>query len=292
MNSIKQTITREITTGLQSIAPAFGVMDPDRLAQELLVRLGIVERTTSAVESLTGGVAAPKEEEKKEKKERKRMVSGPQRKEFMALEGATEEKFEEVKKAYKDAPQDQIDALMVAGTTENAFILYARSVMNPGAVQVVAAPQPEVKTEVEEEAKTEGKAKAKKPRAKKEKGRVEWKGETLKQFTTIVQNSGGTVTDALKQEFVDFVGPMSEEAFGVVALTGHMRAFVEGKGAAKVEPKFADEDEDLVVFTFKDEELLMGAASGKIFRPTTEAGDLEVGQAGVGVYKDVKRISV
>lgn len=285
MNSIKQTITREITTGLQSIAPAFGVTDPDRLAQELLVYLGIVERTTSAVESLTGGVAAPKEEEKKEKKERKRMVSGPQRKEFMALEGATEEKFEEVKKAYKDAPQDQIDALMVAGTTENAFILYARSVLNPGAVQVAVA-EPEVKTEVKEEAK------AKKPRAKKEKGRVEWKGETLKQFTTIVQNSGGTVTDALKQEFADFVGPMSDEAFGVVALTGHMRAFVEGKGAAKVEPKVEDEGEDLVAFTFKDEELLMGAESGKIFRPTTEAGDLEVGQAGVGVYKDVKRVSV
>jgi len=96
-----------------------------------------------------------------------------------------------------------------------------------------------------------------------------------------------------------------------VALEGHMRAFVEAKKQVAVEPKAGngeltpseydaarkgkgpeydteDEDEDLVEFTHNEETLLKGVVSGKIFRSTAEAGDVQVGVAGQGQFKDVK----
>jgi hypothetical protein len=48
------------------------------------------------------------------------------------------------------------------------------------------------------------------------------------------------------------------------------------------------EDEDLVEFEFNDETLLKGVVSGKIFRTTTEAGDVQVGVCGQGIFRDVK----
>ena len=49
-----------------------------------------------------------------------------------------------------------------------------------------------------------------------------------------------------------------------------------------------EEDEDLVEFEFNDETLLKGVVSGKIFRTTTEAGDVQVGVCGQGIFKDIK----
>ena len=50
----------------------------------------------------------------------------------------------------------------------------------------------------------------------------------------------------------------------------------------------AEEDEDLVEFEFNEETLLKGVVSGKIFRTTTEAGDVQVGVCGQGIFKDIK----
>ena len=41
-------------------------------------------------------------------------------------------------------------------------------------------------------------------------------------------------------------------------------------------------------FEFNDETLLKGVVSGKIFRTTTEAGDVQVGVCGQGIFKDIK----
>ena len=49
-----------------------------------------------------------------------------------------------------------------------------------------------------------------------------------------------------------------------------------------------NEDEDLVEFTHNEETLLKGEKSGKIFRSTAEAGDVQIGVAGQGQFKDVK----
>jgi hypothetical protein len=43
-------------------------------------------------------------------------------------------------------------------------------------------------------------------------------------------------------------------------------------------------------FDFNGETLSMGEKSGKIYRSTAEAGDVQVGVAGEGQFKDVKRI--
>jgi hypothetical protein len=230
----------------------------------------------------------------KEKKARTRTVSAKQKKDFMALEGATDDNLKTIIKGYKDATQAEIDALMTTDSKENAFILYARAVLVPGGRTGPA----------EEEAVAEKKAKAPaKTKAKKEASRVKFNATELKIFKKIVESGGSVVTDELKQEFVDYVTAKTEEEFAVVALEGHMRAFVDSKkpanggaGKAPVAEQVlswnlteADaDDEDLVEFEFNDETLLKGVVSGKIFRTTTEAGDVQVGVCGQGIFKDIK----
>jgi Fe-S cluster assembly iron-binding protein IscA len=236
-------------------------------------------------------------------------VSAKQKKDFMALEGATEENLKSIIKGYKDATQAQIDALMTTDSKENAFILYARVILKPGGC---AGPPDGV-------AVAEKKVKAKAPaKAKKEKGRVSWNATETKIFKKIVESAGSVISDELKQEFADYVTGKTEEEFAVVALEGHMRAFVDSKKqvatvATTVEPRAGaghmtpaehdaarkaeaeaeaeaedDEDEDLVEFEFNEETLLKGVVSGKIFRTTTEAGDVQVGVCGQGIFKDIK----
>jgi hypothetical protein len=296
IDTIKATISLDITKAVRAAAELHGITDPDLLAQELLVRLGVTERTSAPAKAAVkkaekAPVPPPADAEGDEgsvgsKKERKRTVSAKQKKDFMAIEGATEENLKSIIKGYKDASQETIDGLMTADSKENAFILFAKSVLTAPAV---TAPEPEVKE------KKAGKAKA----AKKEASRVKFNATELKIFKKIVESAGSTVTDELKQEFVDYVTPMTAEQFAVVALEGHMRAFVDTKKQqvsataevpAQVQPQVDDDEEDLVEFSHNEETLLMGAVSGKIYRSTAEAGDVQVGVVGEGQFKDVKRI--
>jgi hypothetical protein len=294
IDTIKATISLDITKAVRAAAELHNITDPDLLAQELLVRLGVTERTSAppktAVKAVKAPVPPPAEAEGDEgsvgsKKERKRTVSAKQKKDFMTIEGATEENLKSIIKGYKDASQETIDGLMTADSKENAFILFARSVLS-----APAAPAPAPEAEVKE--KKAPKAKA----AKKEKeaSRVKFNAAELKIFKKIVESAGSVVTDELKQEFVDYVTPMTAEAFAVVALEGHMRAFVDTKkqqatATAEVPAVVEDEDEDVVEFDFNGETLGMGEKSGKIYRTTTEAGDVQVGVAGEGQFKDVKK---
>ena len=296
ITAIKNIISLDIKNAMRRVAGAHAVADPDALAQELLIHLGVVERSeenTGSVmvappppvvvdgESVDGGG---------DKKERKRTVSAKQKKDFMAIEGATEENLKAVIKGYKAASQETIDGLMTADSKENAFILFAKSVLSPAPVaEVQPQPQPQVEGEVKEK---------KKKAAKKEASRVKFNATELKIFKKIVESAGSVVSDELKQEFVDYVTPMTAEEFAVVALEGHMRAFVDNKkqqvvaeAEAEAEAEDEDEEEDLVLFTHNDEELRMGAVSGKIYRSTAEAGDVQIGVCGQGQFKDVKQVA-
>jgi hypothetical protein len=330
ITNIKQAISLDLTTALRRVADAHTITDVDLLAQELLVHLGVVDRVSApaqpkvtkpkAVKAAPAVAPAPapgaeaepeadgESEGTKEKKARTRTVSAKQKKDFMALEGATEENLKSIIKGYKDATQAQIDALMTTDSKENAFILYARVILKPGG----CAGPPDGVAVAEKKVKAPAKAKAK---AKKEKGRVSWNATETKIFKKIVESAGSVISDELKQEFADYVTGKTEEEFAVVALEGHMRAFVDSKkqvpttveargGAGHMTPseydaarkvkgpeydtEEDDEDEDLVEFDFNEETLLKGVVSGKIFRTTTEAGDVQVGVCGQGIFKDIK----
>ena len=290
IDTIKATISLDITKAVRAAAELHNITDPDLLAQELLVRLGVTERTSAPPKAAAKAPVPPPADAEgdegsvgsKDKKERKRTVSAKQKKDFMAIEGATEENLKSIIKGYKDASQETIDGLMTTDSKENAFILFARSVLSAPAAP---APEPEVK--------------AKKPKAaKKEASRVKFNATELKIFKKIVESAGSVVTDELKQEFVDYVTPMTAEQFAVVALEGHMRAFVDSKkqqvvtATAEVPAVVVEDDEeDLVEFDFNGETLSMGEKSGKIYRTTTEAGDVQVGVAGEGQFKDVKQVA-
>ena len=291
IDTIKATISLDITKAVRAAAELHNITDPDLLAQELLVRLGVTERTSAPPKAAAKAPVPPPADAEgdegsvgsKDKKERKRTVSAKQKKDFMAIEGATEENLKSIIKGYKDASQETIDGLMTTDSKENAFILFARSVLSAPAAP---APEPEVK--------------AKKPKtsSKKEASRVKFNATELKIFKKIVESAGSVVTDELKQEFVDYVTPMTAEQFAVVALEGHMRAFVDSKkqqvvtATAEVPAVVVEDDEeDLVEFDFNGETLSMGEKSGKIYRTTTEAGDVQVGVAGEGQFKDVKRVA-
>ena len=328
ITNIKQAISLDLTNALRRVADAHTITDVDLLAQELLVHLGVVDRVSApaqpkvtkpkAVKAAPAVAPAPapapeaapegdaESEGTKEKKARTRTVSAKQKKDFMALAGATEENLKTIIKGYKEATQEQIDALMTTDSKENAFILYARVILVPGGC---TGPPDGV-------AVAEKKPKAAK--AKKEKGRVSWNATETKIFKKIVESAGSVISDELKQEFADYVTGKTEEEFAVVALEGHMRAFVDSKKqvATTVEPRAGaghmtpsehdaarkatatakgpeydteeEEDEDLVEFEFNDETLLKGVVSGKIFRTTTEAGDVQVGVCGQGIFKDIK----
>ena len=302
IETIKATISLDITKAVREAAELHNITDPDLLAQELLVRLGVTERTSAPPKVPAKAPKAPKAPvpppadaegdegsvvSGKDKKDRKRTVSAKQKKDFMTIEGATEENLKSIIKGYKDASQETIDGLMTADSKENAFILFARSVLS---APVAPEPAPEVKVK-------EKKAPKAKTAPKKEASRVKFNATELKIFKKIVESAGSTVTDELKQEFVDYVTPMTAEQFAVVALEGHMRAFVDTKkqgatATAEVPAvKDEDEEEDVVEFDFNGETLSMGEKSGKIYRTTTEAGDVQVGVAGEGQFKDVKRVA-
>ena len=316
ITNIKQAISLDLTNALRRVADAHNITDVDLLAQELLVHLGVIDRVSApaqpaqpaqpkVVKAKAVKAAAPEAEPEadgesegtKEVKARTRTVSAKQKKDFMALEGATEENLKVVIKGYKDATQAQIDALMTTDSKENAFILYARVIIVPGG----ATGPPD--------AVAEKKPKANKAKAKAKKGRVTWNATETKIFKKIVESAGSVISDELKDEFADYVTTKTEEEFAVVALEGHMRAFVDSKkqapeakaGAGHMTPSEYDaarkgkeaeaaeeEDEDLVEFEFNEETLLKGVVSGKIFRTTTEAGDVQVGVCGQGMFKDIK----
>jgi hypothetical protein len=65
-----------------------------------------------------------------------------------------------------------------------------------------------------------------------------------------------------------------------------MRAFVASKSPSAAPA--AEDDEDLEDLEVEGETLTIGVKSGKIYRATEDSGDVQIGVAGQGKFKDVK----
>jgi hypothetical protein len=97
----------------------------------------------------------------------------------------------------------------------------------------------------------------------------------------------------LKDRFAAHANAMTPEQFKVLAAVGHMRAFLTkpaepAEPAEPAAPAAADDDEDMESFEFEGEELFIGLSSGKVYRQSEGAGDVLIGVAGQGRFKDVK----
>lgn len=275
MNTIITTITTTMTTAAKDVAPAWGVTDLDGFLAALMERMQVEKKAPKrAAKKAEEKKEDEKTEEKTEEKEekgsvksdgaRKRVVSKKMKEAFLALPGATEEKLGEVMKAYKVAAE------------VTSFEAFARSALGLDAPE--AAPKKE-----------------KKPKKEKS-GRLDkWTPTASKQFKTIVEENGGTLSDELKKEFVAWLDGLADAEFADGSIAGHMRAFVGTKVAAKPAaapapaPAAEEEDEELEEFTFEGETLLKGVDSGKIYRPTEEAGDVLIGYAGKGRFTEVAK---
>lgn len=273
MNTIITTIKTTMTTAVKDVAPAWGVTDIDAFLTALMERMDVSVKTTKKTTKKVEEVPVEEKKEAAAEKEsvksdgaKKRVVSKKMKEAFMTLSGATEEKLNEVMKAYKEAAE------------VTSFDAFARQ-------QLGIEP-------VEEKAKKE-----KKPKKEKS-GRLDkWTPTSTKLFKTIVEESGGAVTDDLKKEFVTWLDALTDEVFANASIQGHMRAFVTTKLVSKEAPAAAgagagaakeDEDEDLEEIEFEGESLLIGTSSGKIYQPT-DAGDVLIGYAGKGRFADVKK---
>jgi hypothetical protein len=313
---INHIITEEITKAVRSISGMFEI-DADKFSQELLVAMGLVERTTGAPVSVAPkpvkAKAAPKSKAKAEtttevsvavdtgddasneadasstdKKPRARTVSAKSKELFNALPGATPEKLKEVMKAYKEATQADLDS------KGGDFIGFARHHLNAPAAGA-GAPAPEVKE---------------KAARKKSEKNFTWTPASKKIFEEIVKTSGGEVTDELKKEFAEYANAKTKDDYAALAPAGHIRAFLAAKaspddladGVAKLtldsqpEPEVKPEvkpeakpveEEEVEEFEHDGETLCIGIPSGKIYRDTA-AGLVLIGVAGQGAYKSVK----
>ena len=311
---INHIITEEITKAVRSI-PGMCEIDADKVSQELLVAMGLVERTTGAPVTVAPkpvkAKAAPKSKAKAEtttevsvavdtgddasneadssstdKKPRARTVSAKSKELFNALPGATPEKLKEVMKAYKEATQADLDS------KGGDFISFARHHLLPAEANAGAgAPAPEVKE---------------KATRKKSEKNFTWTPASKKIFDEIVKSSGGEVTDELKKEFAEYANAKTKEDYAALAPAGHIRAFLAAKASpddladgvakltldsqpeaeVKAEAKPVEEEE-VEEFDHDGETLCIGVPSGKIYRDTA-AGLVLIGVAGQGAYKSVK----
>lgn len=232
---------------------------------------------------------------------RKRVVSKKMGEAFLALAASlnkenAEALLESAKTAYKALTDEELQQKGGDFTTWMHFVLTG------------AGPAP----------------KEKKVRAKKEKApsRIErWTPTLTRTLTKIVEENGGKMDDKHKKAFHAWVDALPEEQFKSAELAGQMRTWVTttllgsapptnaagGGGAAAPLPASPvhvglraasgllaeeedeeEDDEDLEEFEHEGETLSIGVTSGKIFR-STPAGDIWVGNAGVGRFSAVKR---
>lgn len=278
--------------------------DSGKLSQELLIILGLIERTSAPPTvpppppppSADAGDDADTKSDSKETKARTRTVSKKMKDAFLASPGKTEDDLKRVSKAYKAATDADIAA---AG---GDFVSFGNRILAAPATPAASAAPKEAKTD-----KDKTKTKTVKPKVEKPKPRLAWSAAEKKVFKDIVTD----VTDDLKAEFAAYIDAKSDDDFKAFAMAGHMRAWFD----ARVTPKAGngeftpaeydlargvqnsgvqndedadDDDEDLVDIDVDGEQLLIGTKTGTIYQPTEEAGDVKIGRAGEGKFKHVK----
>lgn len=254
MNAMTKTMAKTVAEVVNAVAEKHKLEDPDALAQDILIGLGLVDVAD-------GGSVKPE-------KERKRVVSKKMKESFMKLEGATEAKLKEAIKLYKDTKDvDSFDAL-------SSRVL---------GIEV----KEEKKKEKKPKAEKSGRFDKWTPTAVKlYKTIVEESGAVLndelkKEFCTYVE--GLTDVDfaasSLQGHMRSFITEKMNET--VVRSGGGARPPVKEAEAE------AEEEEDAEEFEFEGELLWIGVKSGKITRETDEAGSVLVGHAGKGRFKNV-----
>jgi hypothetical protein len=278
--------------------------DSGKLSQELLISLGLIERTSAPPTvppppppppSSADTDDADTKSDSKETKARTRTVSKKMKDAFLASPGKTEDDLKRVSKAYKAATDADIAA---AG---GDFVSFGNRILAAPATPAASAAPP-----VPKEDKT--KTKTVKPKVEKPKPRLAWSAAEKKVFKDIVTD----VTDDLKAEFAAYIDAKSDDDFKAFAMAGHMRAWFDARvtitpkaGNGEFTPAEYDlargvqnsgvqdddedaDDEDLVDIDVDGEQLLIGTKTGTIYQPTEEAGDVKIGRAGEGKFKHVK----
>jgi len=306
MSTISLILNQQISHAVSHL-PAGTYSLPDdagKLSQEILISLGLIERT-SAFTTMPPPVPVPSADTKADTKAdtakadttkaRTRTVSKKMKDAFLAPGGKTEDDLKRVSKAYKDASDADIAA---AG---GDFVSFGNHVLASAA----SAPPP-AKTSKAKEPK-EPKEKKPKTKTEKIKPRLAWSAAEKKVFASIVTD----VTDDLKADFAAYIDSKSDDDFKAFAMAGHMRAWFDARitpkaGNGEFTPEEydiargiqnedkdadedADEDEDLEEINIDGEQLLIGTKSGDIFQSTEEAGDVKIGRAGEGKFKNVKK---
>lgn len=276
--------------------------DAGKLSQEILISLGLIERT-SAFTTMPPPPPPPvpvlsADTKVDTTKARTRTVSKKMKDAFLASSpDKTEDDLKRVSKAYKDASDADIAA---AG---GDFVSFGNHVLASA-----ASSTPPAKTSKAKEPK-EPKEKKPKTKTEKQKPRLAWSAAEKKVFASIVTD----VTDDLKADFAAYIDSKSDDDFKAFAMAGHMRAWFDARitpkaGNGEFTPEEydiargiqnedkdadadegADEDEDLEEIDIDGEQLLIGTKSGDIFQSTEEAGDVKIGRAGEGKFKNVKK---
>jgi len=268
-----------------------GADDARRFAHALLVELGLAygdsddvlggvgrraaagaaDDDAASTDSVSADAAPAEPAAAEPKSDRKRTVSKKMKDEFAAA-GGDDKQLKAAMKAYKAASDDQVAVGWAAFAA---------------AFRGAAPPATPAKPKKAQPAKPD--APKKEPRAKAERN-FTWTPAAKKLFAETVEASGGTVSDLLKDRFAAHANAMTPEQFKVLAAVGHMRAFLTKPAEPAAEPAApaADDDEDMESFEFEGEELFIGLSSGKVYRQSEGAGDVLIGVAGQGRFKDVK----
>lgn len=241
-------MSKQLKDVATKVATDHKVSDVNKMVDDLMIAMGLMEIQVKATK--TKSVKSDKESVASSAK--KRVVSKKMKDTFLALEGATEDILKELIKEYKTAEDVE------------SFDAFSRAKLGL---------DPIIK-----ETKTRKEKKDKKGRFDK------WTPTSTKLFKTITEENGGNVTDELKTEFQTYIDNLSDEQFAAASIQGHMRAFI----TAKTQNNNDNDDEDLLEFEFDDEILLKGEKTGKIYRPTEEAGDVLIGYAGKGRFAHVQ----
>jgi hypothetical protein len=211
------------------------------------------------------------------KDSRKRTVSKKMKDTFLAMDGGTEDSLKSAMRMYKAADQAQIDAW---GGKWDAFARAFLAGECTLAKKARAKPTPKAKSAAPKVAKN-----------------FTWTPTAKKLFAEVVEGNGGTVSEVIKSEFATHVNGMDADEYKAIAPVGHIRAFIASKSAAAVESPAAaaddsdaadDDDEDLEEIEVEGETLTIGVKSGKIYRPSEDSGDVQIGVAGQGKFAAVK----
>ena len=312
-SSIQHILNQQISYAVSHL-PAGTYSLPDdsgKLSQELLIGLGLIERT-SAPPTIPPPAPVPSSADtdadaKSDAKARTRTVSKKMKDAFLASPGKTEDDLKRVSKAYKAATDADIAA---AG---GDFVSFGNRVLAAPAAPATPSTPPPAKAKAD---KPPAAPKEKKEKKEKTKPRLAWSAAEKKVFKDVVTD----VTEDIKAEFEAYVNAKSDEDFKAFAMAGHMRAWFDARitpcaGAGHHTPAQHDlirsmenlnvskedaddeeaadadadddDEEDLLDILINEEQLLIGSKTGDIFQPC-EAGDIKLGTAGVGKYKDIK----